>query len=157
LKKPKKASTRAASSKIEEGELLPPSNHPEPNGGLVRRTTAVWQGPILPPEILKKYDEVVPNGAARLFEQFEKEASHRREMEKVSLNYQGRDLEHGKRNALLFGFGVLSVMTFAIWMGAGWVAALLGGGLLTVIAITFHRVFGDTPKDTEKKIENSSE
>jgi uncharacterized membrane protein len=100
---------------------------------------------------MKRYDDVVPNGAARLFEQFEKEATHRREMESSSLHYQGRDLEQGKRNALWFGFGVLIVMALAIYLNAGWVAAVLGGGLLTVIAVTFHRIFGDTQTKHQDK------
>jgi uncharacterized membrane protein len=150
LKKPKSRLNPASPNKVENGELLPPSG----SRSAIERalTTAVsWQGPILPPEIMKRYNDVVPNGAARLFEQFEKEASHRREMESRSLHYQGKDLEHSKRNALLFGFGVLSVMAFAIWMNAGWIAAVLGGGLLTVIAVTFHRIFGDSDKPKEEK------
>lgn len=115
------------------------------------QTAVTWQAPILPPEILKKYDEVVPNGSTRLFEQFESEAKHRREMESTSLRYQGRDLQQGKWNALLFGFGVLSVMAFAIWKDTGWVAAVLGGGLLTVIAVTFHRIFGDNQNKDDTK------
>ncbi len=94
---------------------------------------------------------MVENGAARLFEQFEKEAKHRREMESSSLHYQGRDLVQGKKSALLFGGGVLFAFCFAIWMGAEWAAVVLGAGLLTTIAITFHRIFGDKEQNSTKK------
>ena len=107
------------------------------------RITQAWQAPFPPPEIMKKYDEVVENGARRLFQMFEEETKHRREMERLSLNYQGRDLVLGKWLALAFCLAVLAVVSFAIWNKAEWVAAVLGAAMLTTIAIGFFRVFGD--------------
>jgi uncharacterized membrane protein len=38
-----------------------------------------WNAPMPPPEILRGYNDVIPDGAERLFRQFEIEADARRE------------------------------------------------------------------------------
>jgi len=117
--------------------------------------TQTWSAPFPPPEIMKRYDDVIPNGAARLFQIFEDETKHRREMERKSLYFQGRDLLIGKLFALIFALTVLGVAGFAIWMNAAWVATILGAGILGTIAATFFRIFGDNAK--EKTSEPSPE
>ncbi len=92
---------------------------------------------------MKRYDDVVPNGAARLFEIFENETKHRRELELTTLKYQGRDLQQGKIYALIFSVLVLAVVIFCIIYDAPWVAAVFGGGLFGTIAFGLLRVFGD--------------
>lgn len=92
---------------------------------------------------MKQYDGVVENGAKRLFELFEEETKHRRNLERQSLTFQGRDLVLGKWLALAFCLAVLAVIAFAVWNGADWVAAVLGAAMMTTIAIGFFRVFGD--------------
>ncbi len=41
-----------------------------------------FQGPIPPPEILARYDEVIPGGADRILAMAERQAAHRQELEK---------------------------------------------------------------------------
>ncbi len=100
---------------------------------------------------MKGYDDVVPDGAKRIFQAFEDETKHRRQMESKTLEFQGRDLVQGKRYALAFVIVALAVIAFAIQKEANWVAALLGGGLLGTIAFGFFRVMGDEPKQKETK------
>ena len=83
------------------------------------------------------------NGAERLFKQFEQESAHRRNMDERTLELQGRDLLFGKVLALLFCISVLITTAYAILQGATWVAAILGGGMLTTIAVAFMRILGD--------------
>jgi uncharacterized membrane protein len=42
-----------------------------------------YQGPIPPPELLAKFNDLVPNGAERIFCQFEAQSEHRRSLEKL--------------------------------------------------------------------------
>lgn len=144
-KPPKKSSKKPSPAKPNPVEVLSPTNAGTHARPVLRHTsfTHSWSAPFLPPEIMKKYDEVAPNGAARLFQIFEEETKHRREMERLSLNYQGRDLLVGKRYALVFVLAVLGVIMFAIANDAPWVAAALGAGMLGTIALGFFRVFGD--------------
>ena len=94
---------------------------------------------------MKQYDTVVPDGAARLFKIFEDETKHRREMELKSLDYQGRSLMAGKPYALAYALAVLSVVGYAIYSKSPWVAVVLGGGMLTTVALGFFRSLGDGP------------
>ena len=106
---------------------------------------------------MKRYDDVVPDGAARLFKIFEEETKHRREMERDSLNYQGRSLMAGKPYALAYTVAVLAVVAFAIHSNSPWVAVVLGGGMLGTVAFGFFRIFGDDPifKASEKSEEKN--
>ncbi len=40
-----------------------------------------YSGPLPPPEILKRFDEILPGSAQKIFNQFEMQAAHRRQME----------------------------------------------------------------------------
>lgn len=41
-----------------------------------------FQGPVPPPEVLAKYDEVVPGAGDRIFAMAERQAAHRQDLEK---------------------------------------------------------------------------
>ena len=139
-------------------EVLPPRDNSDSRPPVVKSVTHTqsWSGPFLPPNVMKEYDHVVPDGAARLFKIFEDETKHRREMESSSLRYQGRDLIFGKLMALVFAFGVLGVVLFAIEKNAPWIAAILGAGMLGTIIFGFLRIFGDNaPRGSGDKPTNS--
>lgn len=48
--------------------------------------TQVYQGPIPPPEVLHKFDQLVPGTAERLIKLAEDESNHRRQMEKQAMD-----------------------------------------------------------------------
>jgi uncharacterized membrane protein len=163
LKPQKKNLKKPSNRNPGESEVLPPNDGEDRRGKVLSHTriTQTWNAPFLPPEIMKKYDDVVPDGAARLFKIFEDETKHRREMDSTALGYQGRDLLVGKILALVFVLAVLGVIMFAVQNNSPWVAAVLGAGMLGTIAIGFFRVFGDgaskKPKEEtlpQNKIEN---
>lgn len=143
LKKPQVNESTAA-------EVIPPSAVEQRQGRVLKMS---WQGPYPPPDVMKQYDDVVPNGAERLFLAFEEETKHRREMERLSLGFQGRDLVIGKVFALLFTICVLLTIAYAIANDSPWVAAVLGAGMLTTIAVGFFRIYGDS--ETKKPHEES--
>src|SRR5882757_310595 len=41
-----------------------------------------WRGPLPPPDILKGYNDAVPDGAERILRMAEKQSQHRMDMEK---------------------------------------------------------------------------
>lgn len=59
-----------------------------------RTTIAHFQGPVPPPEVLAKYDEVVPGAADRIFAMAERQAVHRQDLERkvISSNITGERL-----------------------------------------------------------------
>lgn len=158
-KVPKRSSKKPKQTDVLEPEVLPPSSGDVNRDRVLRSTTftRTWNAPFLPPEIMKRYDDVVPDGAARLFKIFEEETKHRREMERDSLNYQGRSLMAGKPYALAYTVAVLAVVAFAIHSNSPWVAVVLGGGMLGTVAFGFFRIFGDDPifKASEKSEEKN--
>jgi len=40
-----------------------------------------YSGPLPPPEVLRKFEEILPGSAERIFNQFEEQSSHRRGLE----------------------------------------------------------------------------
>ena len=51
--------------------------------GSVEINAASFSGPIPPPELLKQYDEIIPNGANRIVTMAEKQSSHRIGLERT--------------------------------------------------------------------------
>ncbi len=151
MKSPAKRSKKnvdSAASSIETVGGTPSKRNDRKKTAVVRAEyrQQVWQGPVPPPAVIKEYDEVIKDGAGRLFRQFESESGHRREMEILVAKLKGRDLLTGKILALIFALGVLAVVAFAVQKGSPWVAAILGGGMLATVVFGFLRVFGDEPR-----------
>lgn len=153
---PKKNLKTAKQDKPSSVEIIPPNGTAKIGGPVIKSVThtQTWSGPFLPPNVMKEYDSVVPDGAARLFKIFEDETKHRRSMEATSLSYQGRDLLVGKILALAFTLAVMGVVMFAIEKNAPWVAAMLGAGMLGTIVFGFLRIFGDGPVGSKREKPN---
>jgi len=59
-----------------------PNNEPTATAGPHRVVTARYEGPIPPPEALRKYEEIIPGSADRIFRYAETQAAHRQWCEK---------------------------------------------------------------------------
>lgn len=70
-----------------------------PVGGVVQQQqqTKIFQGPTPPPEVLERYDALVPGTAQRLFNLAVEESQHRRKLEdeanQANINAQQKQLE----------------------------------------------------------------
>src|SRR5690349_11244724 len=62
----------------------------------MRQVQQHWSGPLPDPDTLAAFDHIVPGGAARIFDQFEREADHRRALEKKQANFVVRDTHIGQ-------------------------------------------------------------
>jgi uncharacterized membrane protein len=100
---------------------------------------AHWRGPLPPPAQLEEFERIVPGGAARIFQQFEDEAKHRRVMETTNARFVIRDTHIGQALAGLYAVTAFGVTTFAIVEGAYWVAGVLGGGTIVGGIVAFLR------------------
>jgi uncharacterized membrane protein len=101
--------------------------------------TTQWQGPLPPPAVLREFDALVPNGAERIFGQFEKEASHRRDCEQKQIKFAMRDSHIGQVLAGIYAVCAFGVTAYAISIGANWIAAILGGGTIVGGIVAFLR------------------
>lgn len=133
-----------APAAVEQG---PVDNQGKPKSQSGRRQTTAqlhleyssWQAPIPPPSAFRDYDEIIPNGAERIFSQFENETKHRHKMEARSQYFPLVDQLAARICALLFAFACLVVVGYAIQQKAEWVAAILGGAMIVAGINAFIR------------------
>lgn len=57
---------------------IPDSN---PQTSVVQIQASAFSGPLPPPELLAKYNDVIPNGAERIMAMAERQSSHRERLE----------------------------------------------------------------------------
>ncbi|MEP3525586.1 MAG: DUF2335 domain-containing protein [Hyphomicrobiales bacterium] len=92
-----------------------------------------WSGPLPHPETLAEFDRVIPNGAERIVNAWEKETAHRHKIDRKELNVYAIETILGKLAALIFVLAALGVATFATYIGQPWVAAVLGMGTISSV------------------------
>lgn len=106
----------------------------------VRVEQSSWSGPLPEPSDMLKYDQIVSNGAERIFKAWEEESKHRRELEKKELRWTIFEGIYGKSLAIIFVLSVLALTAYAISMGANWIAGILGGTMIGSIVWAFVKV-----------------
>jgi uncharacterized membrane protein len=99
-----------------------------------------WNAPIPPPEILQGYNAVIPDGAERLFKQFEVEASARREYMRRGQTHNLIVALSGRGAALIFALSALAVSAFALQLGHPWAASIIGGTTIAMVVAAFTGV-----------------
>jgi len=62
--------------------------------------------------------------------EFQAEASHRRAMERQQGNLIVRETHIGQALAIVFGLACLGVAAYAAFVGATWIGAIVGGGVI---------------------------
>jgi uncharacterized membrane protein len=98
---------------------------------------AGWSGPLPPPSALAAFDDIVENGAERVFQQFEAEAEHRRRLEREAAD---TDKSLGLVSRLLaggFALAALGTAGFALHVDAHVAAAIIGGGTIAAVVTAF--------------------
>lgn len=98
-----------------------------------------WQGPIPPPQVLRQINEVVPDGAERVFAQFENETKHRHLRERRAQTFPLFDQLLGRITALIFALACLGVAVYAIDRGYPWVAVAFGAATIAIGVNAFLR------------------
>jgi uncharacterized membrane protein len=88
---------------------------PKQNNHTVIAST--YSGPLPSPEMMERYEAVVPGSAERIITQFEEQGRHRRTLEKVVVTGNERRANRGQISAtVIVIFGILSG-TFLIYEG----------------------------------------
>lgn len=112
---------------------------PAPPGDELNTTITVagWSAPLPPPSILRDYEDILPGSAERVFAQFEEEAQQRRDLTRRRMALSERDAVLGQVLAGLYAAGSLGATVYAAYLGAEWVAAILGGGTIVGGIVAF--------------------
>ncbi len=117
----------------------PTSRTPEERAAQRITRVASWTGPLPPPAALEEFDKIVPGAAARIVEEFQKEAEHRRKLELREASFVQWDTHVGQALAILFALSAFGVVAFAIYMKAPWVAGVLGASVIGAGVVAFLR------------------
>jgi len=99
-----------------------------------------WNAPIPPPDILRGYNEILPDGAERLFRQFEIEAAERREYMRRGQTHNLIVALSGRAAALVFALSALGVSAFALYLGHSVAAGVIGGTTIAMVVAAFTGV-----------------
>lgn len=114
-----------------------PNQSDDDGAQVVAVAQATWSGPLPPPSALAQYNDVVPNGAERIFAAWEEESLHRRKLESRDLTLDGVEIVLGRLGALVFVVTALAVIAYCASIGAEWVAAALGSTAIASIVFAF--------------------
>ena len=99
------------------------------NGNTTRQLIAAsrFEGPLPPPDLFAKYEQVCPGAADRILRMAEDQSKHRQELEKKIVKSNSRDSLAGIICGLLIGITTIISGAFVAAHGQPWPGALLGG------------------------------
>lgn len=96
-----------------------------------------FSGPIPSPDVLARYNEIVPNAAERILVMAESDATHQREIEMAALNAQRRERRLGQVFGFSIGIAALAVAALALMKGHAAAASVIGGTTVVGLVAVF--------------------
>jgi uncharacterized membrane protein len=118
--------------------------------------SSMYSGPIPPPEVLAKYNEIVQGAAERILKMAENQQNHRIELEKHVIKSQQRQSSIGQLFAIIIGIVGLFAGTYAVLQGHDIAGAALGGATLVSLVTAFLKGRSSQKDDIKKKKEKDS-
>jgi len=116
-----------------KAEVVEGENRQQPNKRIIHAQRAeVFSGPIPPPDLLEKYNNIIPNGADRILAMAEQQQAHRQFMEKTVVESDVRRSDRG----LILGFIV------TVLFGAGGIYLVATGHDLNGLVVIFLPLAG---------------
>ena len=116
---------------------------------------AVWRGPLPPPEVVQRYEDMVPGAADRLLTLTEKQQAHSHNIEEKVINIHQTVVGGDSRRSdigLWLGFvvAVLGILcgTYLGLRGHEWLGAVIAGVPLTYLVGAF--IYGSKSRRDER-------
>lgn len=103
-----------------------------------------------PPDVIERYNKVIPGGAERIMELLETQTHHRLEFEKTQQQQDFAKTLRGQNFGFLIGMGTIICGTLCILAGHEIAGLLLGGTGLTSLVSVF--VYGHLKQHKDSKI-----
>jgi len=118
-----------------------------------------FRGPLPPPELLQRYEEIHPGTAERIIQQFERETQHRHAIEHKVVdaqihNQQDEALMSRRGQMFAFFIGIVGLVSSALCIGTAsipaqaWAGGGIGGISLATLAGAF--LYGRKAKPTKE-------
>jgi uncharacterized membrane protein len=105
-----------------------------------------YSGPIPPPEMLKQFNDIIPDGADRIMKMAESQSMHRQEIEKMAVMSNVDNSKRGQRYALIISICILIAGLGNISFGNNWAGFSLVVGNIATLSGLF--IYG---KNSERK------
>lgn len=112
-----------------------------------------FSGPLPPPQLLKQYNDVVPNGAERLMQMAERQQGHRHDLENVVINGNVKAEARGQWMGLLISVVVIVAGTYLAAMGK----QITGGLLVGVDVVALASVFVIGKQKQQRELDKKKE
>lgn len=129
---------QSTSSSIPQGQRTAANPNPEIQAILRRiQTQVTFSGPLPPPEVLERYNSIVPGAAERILKMAETQSLHRQELEKIAVKSGSRDSICGIVAGVIVCTGVLALAALAILKGFGRTGAAIAACDLAALAGVF--------------------
>lgn len=125
-----------------------PNQHNQ-TGVVVRQSSVqTFSGPLPPPEILRKFDEIVPGAAERIIKMAEEQFSHRKELEKKVIESDIARSKWGQMLGFLIAIVGLAASALVAIYGNAIAGSVLGVGTLASLVGVF--MYGATTRSKER-------
>lgn len=130
---------------LQEAKRLPTDSSENVQRGIVAHSrTELFSGPIPHPDILKGYNELVPDAAERILKAFEKQSEHRecieKETNKANINLAWANTVE-RYVGLIFGFIIACIILYLIYIlainGNDTVAGILASATIAAVVGLF--------------------
>ncbi len=120
----------------------------------VRSVQYSYSGPLPHPDILEQYNKIVPNGAERIFAQFEAQSKHRQMIEAKVIASNSFVQIFGAISALLLGLIALGGGLYLAYAGKSLVGfGAFFAGLASLVGVY---VYGKRSQASERKAKQAS-
>lgn len=114
-----------------------------------------FSGPLPPPNILKDYDDLIPNGAERIFKMVENQSNHRQSLESTVVKSNSRDSLLGIISAFAICIVTIIAGVFCIISNHPIAGTILSGtGLVSIVGTFIYGTRSERLERTEKFEDN---
>ena len=121
----------------------------------VTEVSQSFSGPLPPPEILRKFDEVVPGAAERIIKMAEDQSIHRKELEKKVIDSDIARSKWGQILGFVIAIAGLAVSAIIVVYGSAIAGGIIGVGTLASLVGVF--MYGSKTRSEERKVKSSKE
>ena len=121
----------------------------------VTEVSQSFSGPLPPPEILRKFDEVVPGAAERIIKMAEDQSIHRKELEKKVIDSDIARSKWGQILGFVIAIAGLVVSAIVVVYGSAIAGGIIGVGTLASLVGVF--MYGSKTRSEERKVKSSKE
>ena len=99
-------------------------------------------GPLPPPSLFGKYDEILPGSANRILEHFEREQHHRHGWENRALEFQNKGVSRGQYLGFTLGIAAIIGSVVCAYSGQTLVAIFVIGStsLAAIVAALIRKI-----------------